>query len=83
MDAPKQKSSNVKDELLKEGWQTNIPSSSMSIEKEVLCAAQRHQQHDILGCNGHWPGTSTQSFNEVVRPPLISFAYITTVRAPL
>ena len=49
MDAPKQKSSNVKDELLKEGWQTNIPSSSMSIEKEVLCAAQRHQQHDILG----------------------------------
>ena len=57
MDAPKQKSSNVKDELLKEGWQTNIPSSSMSIEKEVLCAAQRYQQHDILGCNGHWPGT--------------------------
>ena len=43
----------MKDGLFKKGWQTNILSSSMSIEKEVLCAAQRHQQHEILGCNGH------------------------------
>ena len=28
-----------------------------SLKKRYLCAAQRHQQLEILGCNGHWPGT--------------------------